>query len=177
MHPDITQLPYLSFLVPRLILIRLGTGRHIEYIEFVLDNKTTLATEVLDFTAHILYTSALFVCRLSALAFYYRIGNRHIKLSKIINVAAVFLCLAFIPQVVLLIIHCRPVTGYWPYAWQKQSDDYSCLTWGTVYVTNSGLSLFCDLVIFIIPAAIISVVKRSTAGKIKLSLVLFPGVL
>ena len=143
----------------------------------MLDNDTTNTTEVLDFAAHILYTSALFICRLSGLAFYHRIGDRHAKLSMIINAAAVFLCLALIPQIVLLIIHCRPVTGYWPYAWQAEVNNYTCLTWGTVYVTNSGLSLVCDLIIFIIPAAIISMVKRSTAGKIKLSLVLFPGVL
>lgn len=171
------KLPYVSFIVLCLILIRLGSGRHIEYIEFVLDNETTLLTEVLDFAAHLLYTAALFVCRLSGLAFYKRIGNRHAKLSKIINGAAVFLCLAFVPQMVLIIIHCRPLTGYWPYGWQAEVNNYTCLSWGTVYVTNSGLSLVCDLVIFVIPAAIISMVKRSTAGKIKLSLVLFPGVL
>ena len=170
------QVPYFTFITLSLVLIRLGSGRHIEYIQYVLDNPTTNTTQVLDFTAHVMYTVALFVCRLSGLAFYRRIGDRHRPINRIIDVAVVFLCLALIPQIVLLIVHCKPVTGLWPYAWQAESANYKCLSWGQVYVTNSGISLVCDMVIFAIPTAIIMTIKRSLSGKIRLSLLLFPGV-
>ena len=47
---------------------------------------------------------------------------------------------------------------------------------GTVYVTNSGLSVMCDLVIFSIPVAMISLLKLSEGRKIMLAFVLMPGV-
>lgn len=47
---------------------------------------------------------------------------------------------------------------------------------GTVYVTNSGLSLVCDFVIFSIPVAMITLLKLSRSRKIMLAFVLMPGV-
>ena len=146
-------------------------------MRWILSNDQVNMLETLDFVSHVVYTTALFVCRLSGLAFYSRIGERHSTLSRIIYVATAFLCLAFMTQVVLLIVHCLPITGTWPYYWQPELYDYKCLGWGAVYVSNSGLSLVCDLVIFFIPAAIIVMVRRTTVGKFKLSLVLFPGIL
>ena len=177
MSSFVLQLPYFAFITLSLILIRLGSGRHIEYIQYVLDNPTTNKTQVLDFAAHVLYTTALFICRLSGLAFYRRIGERHRRIIRTIDCAVVILILALIPQIVLLIVHCKPVTGLWPYAWQAESANFTCLAWGQVYVTNSGLSLFCDMIIFAIPAALIVSIKRSVPGKVKLSLLLLPGVL
>lgn len=78
-----------------------------------------------------------------------------------------------------LIFHCLPVTGYWPYGWQvAESAKYTCLAWGTVYVTNSGLSLVCDVVLFSIPATLIArLQKASKMKKLRLSLLLLPGTL
>ncbi|KAK7923877.1 hypothetical protein LTR80_011997 [Exophiala xenobiotica] len=78
-----------------------------------------------------------------------------------IRCAAALLFLAYIPQLILLILHCLPVTSLWPYAWQPGVDDYTCLAWGVVYVTNSGISLVCDMLLFGIPLAIIRFVKLS----------------
>ncbi|KAI6777197.1 hypothetical protein HG530_001142 [Fusarium avenaceum] len=46
-------------------LIQLGSGRHFEYIQYVLDMPTIEDTEVLDFVAHIIYTTTLLFCRMS----------------------------------------------------------------------------------------------------------------
>lgn len=133
---------------------------------------------MVDFAAHILYTTALFVCRLSGLAFYRRICNGRKKFIIITNIAAGFLLTAYLPQVFLLIFHCLPVTGLWPYAWQTPDvNDYTCLQWGVVYVVNSTISLVCDLIMFSIPSMIISQLMLSLKKKILLALVLFPGVL
>ena len=161
-----------------MVLVDLGSGRHIEYIQYVLNNDQTNLTEVLDFVAHLLYTTALFVCRLSGLAFYSRIvGLGSGKLSIIIRAGAVFLIAGYLPQMFLIIFHCRPVVGLWPYAWQAESNSFTCLQWGLVYSVNSSVSLICDLVMFTIPVVIINGLKMSTKRKFLLSLILFPGVL
>jgi hypothetical protein len=139
--------------------------------------STVRETEVLDFVAHIIYTTALFLCRLSGLAFYYRLSARYGKLHTSVLVAAPFLFAAYLPQIFLLIFHCRPVTGLWPYEWQSEPIEYKCLSWGLVYSVNSGLSLACDVMMFVIPAILIHQLHVSKKNKIKLSLVMFPGVL
>lgn len=154
----------------------MGSGRHIEYIQYVLSQSETNTTETLDFIAHLIYTTALYVCRMSGLAFYLRLCKQHSKLTYAIYAGAVFLTAAYLPQLFLIIFHCSPVTSLWPYAWQPNAPEYVCLMWGTVYVTNSGLSLVCDFVLFIIPIFIIHSLQVSKQRKVQLSLVLLPGI-
>ncbi|KAL1311556.1 hypothetical protein AAFC00_001675 [Neodothiora populina] len=168
---------FIAFVALCFILIGEGSGRHIEYIQYVLTQSQTNQTEVNDYAAHLIYTAALFLCRLSGLAFFYRLCARHQQFLLAVRVAAVFLFCAFLPQFFLILAHCRPVTGLWPYAWQPNIDRYTCVTWGTVYVTNSGLSLVCDLIIFTIPAAMIWLLKLSRGRKIMLAMLLMPGVM
>ncbi|OQD60665.1 hypothetical protein PENPOL_c021G03932 [Penicillium polonicum] len=173
----VTLMLYIAFVVLSIILINLGSGRHLEYIQYVLSLPTVRETEVLDFVAHIIYTTALFLCRLSGLVFYFRIAARSTKLHMSIIIAVPLLFAAYLPQIFLLIFHCRPVTGLWPYEWQVEPKTYSCLSWGLVYSVNSGLSLACDMMMFAIPAALIKGLHVSLEKKIKLSIVMFPGIL
>ena len=158
-------------------LIKLGSGRHYDYIQYVMDPDTVNLTETLDFAAHIIYTTALLICRLSGLVFYHRLCAQSQPFKYMTLGAAVLITLAYIPQILLLILHCLPVTSLWPYDWQTEYSDYTCLAWGTVYATNSGISLFCDLLLFGIPLAILKFVQVSRKRKIGLALVFFPGVL
>ncbi|KAG0157703.1 hypothetical protein PDIDSM_4888 [Penicillium digitatum] len=173
----LTMMLYIAFVVLSIILIKLGSGRHMEYIQYVLSLPTVRITEILDFAAHVLYTTTLFLCRLSGLAFYYRLSARSTKLHMSIIIAAPLLFAAYLPQIFLLIFHCKPVTGLWPYEWQPEPKTYTCLSWGLVYSVNSGLSRACDLMMFVIPAALIRGLHVSREKKIKLSIVMFPGVL
>ncbi|EPS32302.1 hypothetical protein POX_d05535 [Penicillium oxalicum] len=172
-----TMVLYIPFVVLSLILIKLGSGRHIEYIQYVLSMSTVRQTEILDFVAHIFYTTALFLCRLSGLAFYYRISVKQSKLRLVIIVVGVIIFAAYLPQLFLLIFHCLPVTGLWPYGWQIEPVAYKCLSWGLVYSVNSGVSLACDVMMFIIPGILIQMLHTSLRKKIQLSAVMFPGIL
>lgn len=134
-------------------------------------------TEILDFAAHIIYTTALLICRLSGLAFYYRIAGRHPKLRWCIRGAAVFMIIAYLPQLLLIVFHCLPVTGLWPYSFQPSADSEKCLEWGVVYVTNTVISLVCDGILLAIPAAILKLLKVSLRRKLLLACVLMPGLL
>lgn len=166
-----------AFVVIAVLLIDIGTGRHLPYIEYVMTPSQTKKSEVLDFSAHLIYTTALFSSRLSGLAFYRRLCELHIRLSVAINCALVFLIAAYLPQMALIIFHCNPVTALWPYSWQMESADYVCLNWGLVYAVNSGLSVLCDLVMFAIPVGLIRTLTLSPRRKLHLYLVLLPGVL
>ncbi|RJE21942.1 hypothetical protein PHISCL_05717 [Aspergillus sclerotialis] len=168
---------YIAFVVLSIVLIQMGSGRHIEYIQDVLSMPTVRDTEVVDFAAHIIYTTALLASRLSGLAFYYRLTAMSGKLRNTIIAAACFIFVSYLPQLFLLIFHCRPVTGLWPYDWQHEDTNYRCLSWGLVYAVNSGVSLACDVVMFTIPSILIKRLHVSVKRKIQLSLVMFPGVL
>ena len=176
-NPHFTQMVYITIVVLSIVLINLGSGRHREYIQYILSLETVHRTEVLDFVAHILYTTALFLCRLSGLAFYFRVTAPMSKLRKSTLFAGPFLFAAYAPQLFLLIFHCKPVTGLWPYPWQPGVDNYKCLSWGLVYSVNSGFSLACDVMMFIIPAILIKELRVSFERKVKLSMVMFPGIL
>lgn len=83
----------------------------------------------------------------------------------------------WIVQMMLIIFHCLPVTAYWPYAFEDNMDKYQCMQWGIVYVTNSAISLLCDLALFTIPAVIIKELKISKMDKLKLAGIMMPGLL
>ncbi|WPH01395.1 Hypothetical protein R9X50_00424000 [Acrodontium crateriforme] len=168
---------HISFAALSIVLIDLGSGRHYDYIIYVMPLNTVKKTETLDFIAHLLYTTALFACRCSGLAFYYRLCDRQRGFRILILCAGIFLVCAYLPQMFLIIFHCLPVTSLWPYDWQPGASDYTCLQWGTVYSVNSSFSLICDLVIFTIPVLIIRSLHLSLKRKFQISLVLLPGVL
>ncbi|KAL7785855.1 hypothetical protein V8C37DRAFT_311151 [Trichoderma ceciliae] len=157
-------------------LIHLGSGRHFAFIEYVLDVPTVLQTQVLDFVAHIIYTTALLLCRISGLAFYYRICGKHKKFMLAIKIVLGILIASFLPQIFLLIFHCKPVTGYWPYGWEPVAPRYTCLQWGLVYSVNSTVSLLCDILLFGIPIAMLRTLEMSRKRKIQLAGILLPGI-
>ncbi|KAJ4144504.1 hypothetical protein LMH87_003385 [Akanthomyces muscarius] len=168
---------FITFVALCIHLIRLGSGRHFAYIENILDNDTMLLTQLLDFIAHIIYTIALLLCRVSGLAFYYRLCNLHRKFRITIQIVFGILVAGFIPQILLLIFHCKPVTGYWPYDFQPEFHQFQCLQWGLVYSVNSSVSLLCDLLIFGIPIAMLWTLEMSRKKKIQLGSILLPGIL
>jgi hypothetical protein len=172
-----TQLLQIAFIALARFLMKLGTGRHLEYIEYVLTAGQTEKSEVLDFSAHLIYTTALFVCRLSGLAFYRRLCKLHDRLLLAIKCALLVHIAAYLPQMFLIIFHCKPVTGLWPYSWEVGSADNVCLSWGLVYAVNSCLSLLCDILMFAIPVGLIRTISLPFSGKLRLYLILLPGVL
>ncbi|KAJ4127086.1 hypothetical protein NW768_008711 [Fusarium equiseti] len=157
-------------------LIQLGSGRHFAYIQYVLDMPTVEDTEVLDFIAHIIYTTALLLCRISGLAFYHRLCAVHDRLRIAILVVFGVLIAGYLPQLLLIVFHCMPVTGLWPYEWQPGFENFTCLQWGLVYVVNSSVSLVCDFLLFGIPIVMLRVLEMPRKRKIQLACILLPGI-
>ncbi|KAF4984791.1 hypothetical protein FZEAL_82 [Fusarium zealandicum] len=157
-------------------LIELGSGRHFEYIQYVLDMPTIEETEILDFAAHIIYTTTLLFCRVSGLAFYHRLCSIHKELRLAIKVVFGILVASYLPQLLLLIFHCLPVTALWPYDFQPGFDSYTCLQWGMVYSVNSVVSLVCDFLLFGIPIVMLRVLEMPRKRKVQLGCILLPGI-
>ncbi|PHH91759.1 hypothetical protein CDD83_10403 [Cordyceps sp. RAO-2017] len=170
-----SQVLLIAFVALCIELIRLGSGRHFAYIENVLDIPTVQKTQVLDYAAHIIYTTALLLCRVSGLAFYHRVCGVHQGFQTAIKVTLGVLIAGYLPQLLLIVFHCRPVTGLWPYGWEPGVEGYVCLQWGVVYVTNSTISLICDILLFGIPGAMLRVLEMPQRRKIQLGCILLPG--
>lgn len=141
-----------------------------------MDIPTLELTEVLDFAAHIIYTTTLLFCRMAGLAFYHRLCKHHNGLLLSIRIAFGILIAGYLPQLFLLIYHCYPVTGLWPYDWQPGADSYKCLPWGLVYGVNTSVSLLCDLLLFGIPIIMLRVLEMPRRRKIQLACILMPGI-
>lgn len=156
-------------------LINLGSGRHYPFIRWVLSVDTVLQTQVLDYVAHIIYTVALLLCRISGLAFYYRICGLHDRFLLAIKIVLGILIAGFLPQILLIVFHCSPVTGYWPYGWEPIAENYKCLEWGLVYSVNSAVSLLCDILLFGIPIVMLWILEMPRKRKIQLACILLPG--
>ncbi|CRG89072.1 hypothetical protein PISL3812_06107 [Talaromyces islandicus] len=172
----VVYIPVLAFCI---ICIDNGTGRRSAYVHYVmsLDNERTNRSELDDLVLHFLYTIALFTCRLSGLAFYTRLSQAHDHLFRAIKICAGIFVAVFIVQFLLLLLHCLPVTGIWPYSWQPEYHKYRCITWGGVYITNSALSFLCDVIMFVIPSMLIHLLHVPLKRKMGLAMVMFPGVL
>ncbi|KAK5996539.1 hypothetical protein PT974_01874 [Cladobotryum mycophilum] len=157
-------------------IIRLGSGRHFPFIRWVLTVPTVLKTQVLDFIAHLLYTTALLLCRMSGLALYHRICGTHDKFRLAIKFVFGILIAGYLPQMLVLIFHCKPVTMYWPYGWEPLADKYKCLEWSVVYSVNSSVSLVCDFLLFGIPIAMLKMLEMPRKRKVQLACILLPGI-
>lgn len=159
--------------------MRIGGGRHYDYIAYVMTLSDVAKSEKLDFIAHMLYVTALFVCRLSGLAFYLRLVGRHPRIQLFIHCATAFIVAGYLAQFFLLLLHCIPITGLWPYPFQVSTAGLreNCLPWGTVYGVIAGVSLGCDIAMLGIPATLIARLHASRKRKIQLSFMLFPGIL
>ena len=158
-------------------LINIGSGRHYDYIVYTLTPEEVNLSEIWDFVAHIVYTVALVICRLSGLAFYHRMCSIHRGFRLAIRILMGVLVAGFLPQLFLLIFHCLPVTGLWPYDWQEGAEKYKCLQWGVVYSVNSAVSLFCDILLFGIPLAMIWILDLPRKRRLQLACILLPGIL
>ncbi|KAH8705883.1 hypothetical protein BGW36DRAFT_19069 [Talaromyces proteolyticus] len=175
----LTLIIYVPVLALAIVCIDNGSGRRSAYVHYVmsLDNDRSNQAELDDLVLHFLYTIALFTCRLSGLAFYTRLSAAHDHLFRTIKICAGIFVVVFIVQFFLLLFHCIPVTGKWPYSWQPDYHKYNCITWGGVYITMSALSFICDVIMFVIPSMLIHLLHVPLRRKLGLALVMFPGVL
>lgn len=123
-----------------------------------------------------IYSTSLLLCRISGLAFYYRLCDLHKEFLLTIKVTFAILVAGYLAQICLIIFHCRPITLMWAPITEEDYDKYECLDWYQIYATISSISLACDLLLFGIPAAMLKVLEIPRKQKIQLACILLPGV-
>ncbi|KAM4062667.1 protein related to integral membrane protein pth11 [Hirsutella rhossiliensis] len=172
----VSLLTFIPFAALCLELVRLGGAKHAAYRDFVLDDATYARFMTVDSIAHLTYSTALLLCRVSGLAFYYRICGLHKEFLIAIRIVFSVLFAGYLAQILLIIFHCRPVTLLWTSMTPEDNDKYQCIEWVDVYVTSSVISLTCDFLLFGIPIAMIRVLDMPRKRKIQLGCILLPGV-
>ncbi|KAJ6442170.1 integral membrane protein pth11 [Purpureocillium lavendulum] len=162
----------MPFVASCLYIIALGMARHPEFMAFFGTEAQFVTIEVTDTAAHLIYSTSLWLCRISGLAFYYRMCSLHQEFLVCIKVFFGLLTVGFVAQVLVVFFHCWPLS----LLWRPYPGIYKCMEWTTVAVIVSAISLACDLLLFGIPAAMLWVLKSSRKKKIQLACILLPGV-
>lgn len=160
-----------------ILLMAHGSGRHYAYLLYVAPRSDIRLIQTLDFSAGIVYVTCLLLCRLSGLAFYHRVVDVHPSFLRAIRGFAALFGACFLAQLCLIVFHCWPVTSLFPYRWETDHGEYACMDWGVLHAVVSALSLLCDVLLFGIPVAILSILKMSRKRKVQLAGILMPGVL
>lgn len=159
------------------MLINIGAGRTFPFLEFVVDDATYEQMQTIDSVAHLIYCTSLLLCRISGLAFYYRICSLHKEFLLSIKVIFAALMLGYVAQICLIVFHCRPVTLQWAPTTEADIGKYTCLYWYEVYVAVSSISLASDLLLFGLPAAMLKILEVPRKQKVLLACVLLPGIM
>ncbi|KAM4067088.1 hypothetical protein HRG_001087 [Hirsutella rhossiliensis] len=167
---------FIPFAALCLELIQIGGGRTFPFIEFVLDEATAKRIQVIDSIAHLVYSTALLLCRVSGLAFYYRICALHKEFLIAIRVIFAVLIVGYLVQMLLVIFHCKPVNMAWlPTSNDDELWNATCLQWYQVYSTISGISLACDFLLFGLPVAMLKILDMPRKQMVQLACILLPG--
>jgi len=132
--------------------------------------------QIMDSVTHLVYTTALWLCRISGLAFYYRMCNLHREFLISIKVIFAVLTLGYLVQIGLIVFHCQPISLLWAPVTDEDARVLKCMNWLRTNLAISGISLLCDLLLFGLPAAMLWVLKISRKKKVQLAGILLPGV-
>ncbi|EQL02552.1 hypothetical protein G6O67_006294 [Ophiocordyceps sinensis] len=167
---------YIPFAALCIQLINLGTARTPEFIDFAIDDAQWETQQIFDSIAHMLYATALVLCRVSGLAFYYRICALHKEFLVAIHAIFAVLVAGYLAQMCLVIFHCQPVSLLWAPTTFEDSLKFDCLDWVEIYGAISGISLICDLLLFGLPVAMLKALDMPRKRKVQLACILLPGI-
>ncbi|KAK9438378.1 integral membrane protein pth11 [Metarhizium brunneum] len=94
-------------------LIVMGAGQNPMWMYFMMDDETYTQIQALDTIAHLIYSTALVLCRISGIAFYWRLCYMDKKFLMAIKGIAAIILAGYVAQICLLIFHCLPVSMVW----------------------------------------------------------------
>ncbi|KID94254.1 proteinrelated to integral membrane protein pth11, partial [Metarhizium majus ARSEF 297] len=151
----------------------LGIDDGIALASLAPDETSSLSDSI----THLVYSTTLVLCRVSGLAFYYRICRMNPKFLLAIKIVFVVIILGYVAQLCLIIFHCQPITLLWAPFSEEDEAKYHCMYWYETYSIISSISLFCDLLLFGIPAIMLKGLELPRKQKLQLAYTLFPGIL
>lgn len=171
-----SQLVAIPFSALCIHLINLGAARTPLFVDFAIDDSTFGNQQIIDSVAHLVYCTALVLCRISGLAFYYRICALHTEFLIAIRVIFGILVAGYLAQMFLVVFHCWPVTLLWAPIGPAAAFDSVCIFWDATYGSVSAISLACDLLLFGLPVAMLKILDMPQKQKLQLACILLPGI-
>ncbi|KAK8923386.1 hypothetical protein VCV18_007449 [Metarhizium anisopliae] len=104
---------FIPFMALCIRLIIMGAGQNPMWMYFMMDDETYTQIQALDTIAHLIYSTALVLCRISGIAFYWRLCYMDKKFLLAIKCIAAIILAGYVAQICLLIFHCLPVSMVW----------------------------------------------------------------
>ncbi|OJI85973.1 hypothetical protein ABZX51_002172 [Aspergillus tubingensis] len=146
-------------------VLRYGAGLHV----WALDTAETPLLYKWLVSAQLVYMIALWVCRLSGLAFYRRL-NPMPQFQLYLRISFAFVTAVMLAQVLIIALQCIPLAALWGGATGK------CLGSKTVFISTAAMTIICDSLILLLPVKIVLSIKANATRKVALSVVLCFGV-
>ncbi|KAF5121148.1 hypothetical protein E5D57_013484 [Metarhizium anisopliae] len=168
---------FIPFMALCIRLIVMGAGQNPMWMYFMMDDETYAQIQALDTIAHLIYSTALVLCRISGIAFYWRLCYMDKKFLLAIKGITAIIIAGYVAQICLLVFHCLPVSLLWIFYTEEEYNKHSCIHWFQAYSIISSISLASDFLLFGIPAVMLKGLKLARKQKLQLAGILLPGIL
>jgi hypothetical protein len=148
-------------------VLRYGAGLHIDALS---ESDVPYLYKWL-VSAQLVYMLALWLCRLSGIAFYKRLNPRIGPYSLILKLSFAFVTAVFIAQILIIALQCIPLSALWGATKGK------CLGSKAVFYSTASMTIVCDSLILFLPIYIILTIQANLTRKVALACVMCFGIL
>ncbi|EFQ31743.1 uncharacterized protein GLRG_06718 [Colletotrichum graminicola M1.001] len=112
----------------------------------------------------LLYSPAAFFTKISILLLTVRVFSVDAAAARILHLLPFFFLICYIPAEIAKACVCIPVQSFW----DQSMTDFKCIDQTKLFLYDSSLSAFSDLIILIVPMVLASRLRVSTLKKIKI---------
>ncbi|KAJ6095581.1 hypothetical protein N7486_006327 [Penicillium sp. IBT 16267x] len=139
------------------MVVRYGGGEHLQ--DLIKDPEKMVKMYKWLVAAQMIYFAALWICRVSGLAFYARL-NPMPKFKIYLRIASAFVTAVWVAQTLIIALQCIPLQALW-----DSSVSGKCLTSTQVFISTSVMTIICDSLILILPVNIVLNLQVNLARK------------
>ncbi|WDK13489.1 integral membrane protein [Colletotrichum graminicola] len=143
-----------------LMKIRYGLGYHI----WELTKTEFEHLQKWMYIGSLLYSPAAFFTKISILLLTVRVFSVDAAAARILHLLPFFFLICYIPAEIAKACVCIPVQSFW----DQSMTDFKCIDQTKLFLYDSSLSAFSDLIILIVPMVLASRLRVSTLKKIKI---------
>ncbi|KAJ5178257.1 uncharacterized protein N7500_000956 [Penicillium coprophilum] len=129
-----------------IMVIHYGSGQHLAAL--MNDPETLVHMYKWLVGAQLVYMFNLWLCRVSGIAFYARL-NQMPRFILYLRISFAFVTFVYVAQTLIVALQCIPLAALWGGAEGK------CMGSVTVFISTSGLTIACDLLVLLLPINII----------------------
>ncbi|KAJ5650819.1 uncharacterized protein N7484_004542 [Penicillium longicatenatum] len=151
-----------------IMVVHYGAGEHLA--DLITDPAKMVKMYKWLVAAQMVYFCALWICRVSGLAFYARL-NPMPQFKVYMRLAFAFVTAVWVAQTLIIALQCIPLQALW-----DSSISGKCLTSTQVFLSTSIMTIICDSLILVLPVNIVLKLQVNFARKATLLFVFCFGV-